>query len=159
MSAGPSPPLALRWKWAGFPNTDYATIQSWLTGKHWPRPKQKDAILKVFFREPKSGQVDDAAQKLRQELEDAWQEGRAARGLEEPSRDEDSEPEAPKRWLPDGTSFAIKGLALVRLAEPQPGNEPGSGWQVKARLRIDPAEYEQQGARQCSWPCKRRCLL
>ncbi len=130
--------------WANFPNTDPSTIKSWQTGARWPRAARKDAIIKVFFRVAKGEQLDDTTARRREELEQAWKDGSATRGRDVATRGENDEVDGPKRWLPAGRPIATPGLASVRLEEPQPGNEPGSGWFVKARLRFDIAEYERE---------------
>jgi hypothetical protein len=131
-------------EWAGIPSTDPATIQSWLRGQRWPQRERKDAILKVFFRVPKGQEIDSTARLQREELDQAWLDGQSRARHEPQMAEQHSEPEAPKRWMPAGTSAAIAGLASVRVAEPAPANDPASGWFVKARIRLGQAEYERE---------------
>jgi hypothetical protein len=130
-------------EWAGAGGADPGTIQSWLIGDRWPQRMRKDAILKVFFRVPKGVGPDPQIERLRAEMDGAWQEGQVGRSRTQfLTRRE--EPDVAAIWIGADNPFDTAGVASLTLDPPQQGNEPNAPWYVRARLWLDVGEYEAE---------------
>ena len=130
-------------EWAGVSTIDPGTIQSWLDKERWPQKERKNGVLKVFFRLPKGIAADPETDRLREQMEIAWQQGQEARVRSQPAS-RSAEREVNAAWIAAGSPVRTPGLASLTLDEPQQGNEPDATWYVRARLRLETAEYERE---------------
>ena len=130
---------------AGIGTIRVETVRWWKNRIRWPQEKSKDAILKVFFPVPNTGQRDAEADRQSTEMEAAWTEGQAAANRSRPAARQDSD-EAEAVWIASGTPFKTAGLARIDLIR-EPPNEPDTPWRLLARLRLGTAKHEATNSR------------
>lgn len=121
---------------SGSSKADADTMKSWRNGEQWPQKGRKDAILKVFFGPPKAEAKESETERLRTEMNLAWEDGQAVRKRPQTPIGPSSPAAAGPGWQPDAPWYLREDFARLDV-EPQPSGARSDRFTLAVSLRLD----------------------